>query len=299
MAARDYPNKGHVLLAWENDMYFRTDYYFTNGFQADFYHEKLEHSPLNWLLIPIQKPAGSNNHYGLQLRQEIHTPKDLSADSVSYGDHPYSSTLTLSQEKIVNLPQSGIRIRSGLRIGVLGPAALGNRTQEAAHSVSNPSRPPQGWDYQLTNDFIINYDLRVEKSIIHNQSTMLGWLGQGRFGTLHTDMESGLWFRLDARKGFFQRLGPSGGRGLNSILHLSASASYVFYNATLQGGVFNRTSPYIISSDKLIRWLGNIDLSITFELFQHQLECYAHFSTMEFKTSSPHTWMGIAYRYWF
>jgi len=38
-----------------------------------------------------------------------------------------------------------LRIVSGLRVGVLGPASLGFKTQELAHLLSNPSRPPQGW----------------------------------------------------------------------------------------------------------------------------------------------------------
>jgi len=293
------PFHGHILLAWENDMYFQTDYYFSNGFQIDYFHRNLKRSPLNWILMPARQQNNSNTHYGLQLRQEIFTPKDLAADTISPGDHPYSATLSLSQVKIVNLPIRGIRFSASFRLGVLGPAAMGFRTQSFAHVVSNPSRPPQGWENQLQNDIILNYDFELEKRIAQSDLTMLGIQSRIRLGTLHTDLAAGMWFRLDKRKGYFNRLGPSGEKSLNFIIHFSATANYVFYDATLQGGVFNKTSPYLIPSENIIRWVGNADLSATFELWEHQLEFYAHFLTPQFRDSNSHTWMGIAYKYWF
>ena len=115
--------------------------------------------------------------------------------------------------------------------------------------VSNPSRPPLGWDNQVKNDIIINYDLQVEKSIFRNDLSILGIQGRSRLGTLHTDLAAGIWFRLDARNGYFNRLGPSGDNGLNFVMHISATTSHIFYDATLQGGMFNKTSTYYISEE--------------------------------------------------
>ncbi len=289
----------YISFAWENDLYFQRDYYYTNGFQIDFFHDKLKQSPINRILIPFRNRGKGISWSGLQLRQEIFTPKDLAVDSISTGDHPYSSTLTLAQHSVFVLPDKHVRLVSGLRVGVLGPASLGFKTQELAHLVSNPSRPPQGWDYQVRNDLIVNYDLQVEKGIIHQKSALFGVKGKGRLGTLHTDLEAGLWFRFDARDGYFQRLGPKGGPGLNVVFGLSASASYVFYDATLQGGVINRNSPYIVAPDQMIRYLGNMEGLLTFELYQHQLEFYTQISSLRFQLAKPHAWMGIVYKYWF
>ncbi len=290
---------GYISFAWENDLYYQQDYYFTNGFQIDFFHDRLRQSPINRILIPIRDPKEGIIWSGLQLRQEIFTPKDLAMDTISAGDHPYSSTLTLAQVSVFNLPASRLRIVSGLKLGVLGPASLGFKTQELAHLVSNPSRPPQGWDYQVRNDLIVNYDLQVEKGLIQHGIALFGLKGKGRLGTLHTDLETGLWFRLDARKGYFNRFGPSGGPGLNVIFLLSASATYVFYDATLQGGVINKSSPYILAPDHLIRWLGNLEGSITFEFYRHQLEVYTQMTSPRFRLAQPHGWMGMAYKLWF
>lgn len=289
----------YISVAWENDLYYQHDYYYTNGFQVDFFHEKLQKSPINRILIPFRTPKAGITWSGLQLRQEIFTPKDLALDTISAGDHPYSSTLTLAQKSVFVLPDKQLRIVSGLRVGVMGPASLGFKTQELAHLISNPSRPPQGWDYQVRNDLIFNYDLQVEKGFITHQMARFGIKGKGRLGTLHTDLETGLWFRLDARNGYFNRLGPKGGPGLNVVFSLSATAGYVFYDATLQGGVINKSSPYIVAPDQMNRWLGNLEGSLTFEYYRHQLEIYTQISSPRFQLAEPHGWMGIAYKYWF
>ena len=293
------PFHGYLSFAWENDMYFQRDYYYTNGFQIDFFHIKLEASPFSRILLPPGRKQTGGDYHGLQLRQEIFTPKDLSADTISAGDHPYSSTLTLTQLKIVNLPDRAVRLTSGFQLGVLGPAALGFKTQELAHHISNPSRPPQGWDNQVKNDIIINYNFQFEKSFLHSKLSMFGIQGRSRLGTLHTDVSAGMWFRLDARSGYFQRLGPSGGKRLNLLMHFSASATHVFYDATLQGGMFNKSSSYYIIDEKMIRWLGQARLSATLELWGHQLVFFSHLTSPRFKNSSPHAWTGIAYKYWF
>ena len=289
----------YISVAWENDLYYQRDYYYTNGFQVDFFHDKLRQSPINRILIPFRHPRTGTSWSGLSLRQEIFTPRNLATDSISAGDHPYSSTLTLAQVSVFVIPNKQLRIVSGLRVGVLGPASLGYKTQELAHLVSNPSRPPQGWDYQVQNDLIINYDVQVEKGFTHHEMALFGIKGKGRLGTLHTDLEGGIWLRLDARNGYFNRLGPMGGPGLNVVFSLSATAGYVFYDATLQGGMLNRSSPHIVPPEDMTRWLGKLEASLTLELYRHQLDFYTQISSPRFQLAEPHGWIGIAYKYWF
>jgi hypothetical protein len=289
----------HISFAWENDLYYQHDYYFTNGFQIDFFHDWLRRSPINRILLPTGKKVVGKRYSGLQLRQEIFTPKDLASDTISAGDHPYSSTLTLAQVSVFLMPDTKIRIVSALRLGVLGPASLGYRTQELAHQVSNPSRPPQGWEYQLRNDLLINYDIQMEKGILDKGFASFGIRGKSRLGTLHTDLEAGLWMILDARKSYFNRFGPSGDPGLHVLLRLFAGGRRIFYDATLQGGVFNKSNPYVLTSGNLIRWIGNLEASLLLEVWQHQLEIYSQLASPRFLYGESHGWVGIAYRYWF
>jgi len=289
----------YISFAWENDLYYQRDYYYTNGFQIEFFHDKLGQSPINRILMPFRYSKTGITWSGLRLRQEIFTPRDLAMDSISVGDHPYSSTLTLAQNSVFVLPNKQLRIVSGLKVGVLGPASLGFITQKLAHLISNPSRPPKGWDNQVQNDLIINYDLQVEKGFTHHEMALFGVKGKGRLGTLNTDLEAGLWLRLDARNGYFNRLGPMGGPGLNVVFGLSATASYIFYDATLQGGMLNRSSPYIVPPEHMTRWLGKLEGTLTLELSLHQLEFYTQISSPRFELAEPHGWVGIAYKHWF
>ena len=71
------------------------------------------------------------------------------------------------------------------------------------------------------------------------------------------------------------------------------------YDATLQGGMLNRSSPYIVPPDDMTRWLGKLEASLTLELYRHQLEFYTQISSPKFQLAEPHGWMGIAYKYWF
>ncbi len=173
-----------------------------------------------------------------------------------YLDHP-SHTLTLSHVSVVNMPEKMMRIVSDLRLGVMGPASLGFRTQELAHSVSNPSRPTLGWEYQLQNDFIINYDIRLEKGVFSIDLACIGFMGKGRLGTLHTGLEAGLWF------------------------------------------ILNKSSPYVIPSDKVMPWIGNLDASLSSELLAHQLEFYTRLASPRFHMAVPHGWMAIACKFCF
>ena len=94
-----------VSVAWENDLYFRSDYYYTNGMQLEAFNDFLKGSPVNRILVSAEKEEDWEYFSGLQLRQEMYTPTDLSSDTILIGDHPYVSTLILSQ------------------YGVLGPAS--------------------------------------------------------------------------------------------------------------------------------------------------------------------------------
>ena len=144
-------------------------------------------------------------YHGLHLLQEIYTPRNLETDSVSPGDHPYSAILSLAESKTVFRPDAGLRYTSEIRVGIVGPAALGLFTQSLAHRISNPSRPPGGWDYQIQNDLILNYDLRVDKQLVRYDFSGFGISGVIRAGIPHSDLSGGLWWRRDPGNRFFKK----------------------------------------------------------------------------------------------
>jgi len=278
-------------------MFNKMDWYYTNGLQFLLYHESLQKSPFDNILLPFKVRDEDRAWYGLALRQELYTPRDLEDDTIRAGDHPYAATLTLTQQRVVNRPGSGIRFTSGLRVGILGPAALGFFAQDIIHRIT-PSNPPKGWDYQVHNDIILNYDFMVDKEIYRDDLTILGVKGRGRLGTLHTDFSGGLWFRMELSQEYFNRLGPATDNTHNLYFQMEGNSRFVVYDATLQGGLFNKTSPYVIPAASVNRLVGDINMSLVLEIRGHQLGLYQHLISSRFSESKWHGWLGINYTYW-
>ena len=284
-------------VAFENDMFNKMDWYYTNGLQFLLYHESLQKSPVDRILLPFKIREKDRAWYGLTLRQELYTPRDLEEDTIRARDHPYAATLTLTQRRVVNRPESGTRFTTGLRVGILGPAALGFHAQDIIHRIT-PSNPPQGWDYQVQNDVILNYDFMVDKEILRDGVSIMGLKGIARMGTLHTDFSGGIWYRLDMGQDYFERLGPGTDNKFNLYFQMEGTGRFVIYDATLQGGLFNTTSPYVIPAESVNRIVGDINMSLVFEIFGHQLGLYQHIISPRFSESTWHGWLGINYTYW-
>ncbi|KKK51084.1 hypothetical protein LCGC14_3118520, partial [marine sediment metagenome] len=243
-----------------------------------------------------RKQTGDSYH-GLQLRQEIYTPKDLSADTIAAGDHPYSSTLTLSQVKITDNAELGIRYISELRLGILGPAALGFHAQKLIHNIT-PSDPPQGWDNQVGNDLMLNYNVTVDKGVVEDEYSQFILHGRARLGTVYTDATAGFLVRMEYQPKYFSFIDPDPARRFNIYVEFGGNLRFVGYDASLQGGMFNRTSPYTIPSESVSRIVAEGRINIVLELPKHQLVFYENVVSPRFDASEWHAWLGISYRYW-
>jgi hypothetical protein len=283
--------------AWENDLFNGHDYYYTNVIRLSLFHPKIQSSPVHRIFPPFGEKEHRMYH-GLHLRQEIYTPRNLEADSVLPGDHPYGATLSLVQSKTVFIPEIGLRYKSEFRIGVLGPAALGLFVQKLAHRISNPSRPPQGWDHQIQNDLILNYNLSLDKQLASFDLSELGLNGGLRLGTLHSDLSGGLWWRYDPGSSFFQRMGPDPSGKFEFQAMIGGLGRYVIYDATLQGGMFNSESPNVISGATISRWLPELNASILFRFKKHELHICEKLYGPRFDRAAWHSWMGIQYACW-
>ena len=278
-------------------MFNRMDWYFSNGINIGVYHEALGKSPLNRILLPLRIHETDLVYYGLKLRQEIYTPQDLTQDEIQSGDHPYAATLSLSSEKIVNRPASRLRIASGLQLGILGPAALGFQAQDFIHRIT-PSDPALGWDNQVGNDLMLNYNLSVDKGVVEDDYSQFILYGRARLGTVYTDASAGFGVRMEYNPKYFSFMDPDPGRRFNFYVEFGGNLRFVGYDATLQGGLFNNTSPYTIPSESVNRVVAEAAINAVFELPKHQLVFYQNIGSPRFEESDWHAWLGISYRYW-
>jgi lipid A 3-O-deacylase len=184
-------------------------------------------------------------------------------------------------------------ITTSFSFGVTGPAALGKEIQTGIHRwLKNPL--PHGWQYQVHNDIIINYQLNYEKQCLHVANNFLvNVTGEARLGTLNTKLSSGFNFMA----------GRFNHRFL-SFTHKRRKAEYYFfgqgrlhfigYDASLQGGLFNRTSPYHISSSDISRVVFQADGGMIVNLRKLFLSYTQSFLSKEFRTGTYHRWGGVS-----
>jgi len=145
---------GTWSFTYENDLLAGTDRYYTSGFQ--FAWRSSSYDPPAWLAAVTSSalfPAGGTPRWGLAFGQNIFTPSDTDARNPDPLDRPYAGWLYGA----VNLASYTAREYAGieLQLGVVGPAALGEQTQNNVHDFLNIDRA-FGWDYQIKDEPGVN-----------------------------------------------------------------------------------------------------------------------------------------------
>ncbi|WP_246524020.1 lipid A deacylase LpxR family protein [Neoroseomonas eburnea] len=147
---------GTFAFTYENDLLAGTDRFYTSGFQLAW--RSSSYDPPSWLSFLTDRPSllfpeGGAPRWGLSFGQNIFTPADTQRRNPDPLDRPYAGWL-----------YGGISINSAtatsygsieLQIGVVGPSALGEETQNNVHDLLNIDRA-LGWDYQLKDEPGIN-----------------------------------------------------------------------------------------------------------------------------------------------
>jgi len=145
-------------FSFENDIFDRTDKGYTNGTKfALIYKVNTEVHP--FFKIPFLYDSSKNHFTKFSLGQDIMTPDDTNRTNPDPNDVPYSAWLYLgmawSQADSKNSDTFEVQL------GMVGPAALGEQTQNLVHKLTD-STIANGWDYQLANEpgIIISYEHR-------------------------------------------------------------------------------------------------------------------------------------------
>jgi lipid A 3-O-deacylase len=286
-----------LKINFENDLLDNTDRYYTNGIRIDIISPFLRSFPLNYLMIPYW--GAGTNYYGISIIQNMYTPSTTKTGGILYGDRPYAATLTIRNFKITNDPVKRFRQSSELDLGVIGPYSLGGFIQKTFHENIPTNTEPLGWFYQVQNDVILNYNLTFEKGIINNRSFDFNLVATSSFGTLFTNAGAGFMIRAGRFNPYFLNLGilrP----GANHQQRLKNSQIYFFlnikgkvigYDATLQGGIFNRTSIYTLSSKSVSRFIADGCAGITLNLGGVRLDVGQFLLSPEFHGGMWHHWV--------
>ena len=246
-----------LVFAYANDLFFATDYYFTQGITVNWESPALAHSPINRVLPA--GPANSTRHHGIQLDYNGYTPLRIVDDFIRVGDRPYAAYLYFSLYRISNQAARRQRLTTAVEVGFIGPGAGGKFIQTKLHELTH-NVIPRGWDYQIRTDAILGYRVAYEKQVLAagNWAEVIGTT-EASLSTLYTYAGAGGKLRFGRFNPYFTNLGIAGPRtraGLRPwqcYTQATLAGRVVGYDASLQGGVFNRSSPYTLMASTIRR----------------------------------------------
>ena len=164
--------QGSFNLYFENDLFAETDQDYTNGirlslispdldsFEQQFIDNAQVKSLFQWLnpklsMFHPQVPGGSDGpgkssrRVVISIGQTIYTPETINATDLLEDERPYAGWLYLG---VAYHARNRNQLRTvGVNLGVVGPAAWGQETQDLIHDLRGFDKF-QGWDNQLENE---------------------------------------------------------------------------------------------------------------------------------------------------
>ncbi len=275
---------------YDNDYFTKTDQYYSQGIGLEFVSPAIAKFPVSKLLW---QPFKRSSKYGILLNSFGYTPTTISRDEILYGDRPFSASISIKTFSIQVDDVRRQQFSSAMTLGVIGPLAFGKEMQTGIHRALD-NKIPQGWQHQIKNDVVVNYQLNYEKQLAHIENHfLLNSTSEIRLGTLNTKLNTGLSFMA----GWFNNRYTDGGktkRKFEIYLFGQGRTNLVGYDASLQGGIFNRNSPYTISYSDLTRIVFQADGGIVVNFKILYLSYTQSFLTKEFETGKNHRWGGVS-----
>ena len=285
---RDINSESYFRFNYDNDFFTATDLYYTQGYQLELVTPWLCKNPINYILPKVKN---GETRYGLLFENLGYVPTSISVAAIQYGDRPYASTMALKSFAIATDTVQHYRIASSLTVGVIGPAAQGNEIQTGIHKWIG-DEPPLGWHNQVKNDLVLDYELGYEKELLRLKN----------FFALNLDTKAHLsTFTTNASIGFNATLGlinspftaTKNKKKFTAYLYTQPKLKFVGYDASLQGGLFNTTSPYTIPNSGIERFVYENNYGIIIRLHSLYFEYSRNDITSEFKSGHSHKWGGF------
>ena len=288
---RTIHDKSYFRFHYDNDYFTKTDYYYTQGITLEYVHPSIKKFIFTKILV---RPAGNDFQYGIAFNIFGYTPTSIRSNNILYGDRPYASCMSFKTFAIASDSIKQQRVSSAISIGVIGPAAQGEEIQTGIHRwLKNVL--PKGWQYQVKNDVIINYEISFEKKLFGaNSYFLLNGIAESKLGTLNDKLGAGFNFMTGNFNHPYQTARPRK-KKLEYYLYGQSRADIIGYDASMQGGVFNHQSPYTIPAGDISRVVFRADAGIVFNFKKLHLSYTQSYLTKEFHTGSYHRWGGVSF----
>ena len=289
LSYKNINSESYFRLNYENDFFAATDEYYTQGISLEVVSAAMKKNPLTKLLI---HPSYSYLRYGIGIEHNGYTPSDIGHNEVLYGDRPFAGALMLKSFAIAIDPDRHQRFSASLSTGVLGPFAGAGQMQRDIHKwLFNIT--PHGWDNQIQNDVIVNYEVDYEKQLL-SYKNICSFDADAcvRAGTLSDKANLGVTMMI----GFFDApysSATSAKSNFRIYAYEHPEFCFVGYDATLEGGLFDRTSPYTISANNIDRIVFKNRFGFVIAWQGFNLEYFQSVMSREFETQKMHVWGGV------
>lgn len=289
LSFRNIPSDKYFRINYENDFFAAFDRDYTQGILIEKVHPGLSRFPFMKILW---HPAHDQIKYGLAIEHNAYTPNDIAAYDIQYGDRPYAGVLLLKSFLIADDFNRKERISVSFSTGVIGQAAGGEQMQRTIHHWINYMQP-EGWHNQIQNDLVLNYQVNLEKQIYqYDHLFLLSLYGSARAGTLSDKLSGGFTSSLGNFESPFVR-SDRPHRSFQWYVYFNLTGNAVAYDATLQGGLFNRSSVYTIPVSEISHFTLQDKFGLVLIFRSLYLEYYLTGSTEEFYTSIYHRTGGL------
>ncbi|PZX94985.1 lipid A deacylase LpxR family protein [Flavobacterium aquariorum] len=285
---REIKSDHYFRYYFDNDFFANTDYYYTLGQNFELVSPKLLKNPINKLFAKLNN---SEQKYGLSWEQIGFTPTNLKSDEIIYDDRPYAAAAMLKSFLISTDTIHKTTISSTLSVGIIGPFCSGKEIQSTIHEWIGKDIP-LGWQHQIQNDLILNYEISHEKELYRlNNLFALNSNAKLRLGTMNTNISGGLTTTFGKINSPFTSLKSK--NNFQIYGYYQGLVTAVGYDASLQGGLFNQNSPYVITNENMERFTFQKNLGIVLHSKTFYLEYYRSWISKEFETGRTHSWGGF------
>jgi len=242
------PNDNYFRIHYDNDYFAATDENYTQGYNLELVLASLSKNPVNALFLKTESDITT---YGIAIEHIGFTPNDYASDDIQFGNRPFAAAIMLKSFKISTDTSKKSRITSSLSLGLMGPGAFGEEMQVGIHKATG-NKIPMGWQYQIRNDVVVNYDIGFEKQLLEYSDLMtlqaqFNW----QLGTLFSNVSAGLNGTVGLMNSVFSESDQP--KKFQVYVYSQAFVTVVGYDATLQGGLFSKESPYTIASGDVER----------------------------------------------
>lgn len=286
-AFRSMESDRYFRFNYDNDYFDSSDRNYTQGYSFEIVLPVLKKNPINYVLIA---PNKNKKRYGVAIEHIGYTPRYYERPEIQFGDRPFAAAIMLKSFVISTDAVFKSRITSSLNLGLIGPGAFGKEMQVAIHEATN-NVIPLGWSHQIKNDVVVNYGINYEKQIWRYRDLWsVQTEGSLNLGTLFTNASLGINTTFGLLN---QPFSAPAKKRFRIYGYAQPVVSVIGYDATLQGGVFNKKSPYIIDADAVKRFTAQFNYGLVLRTKTLYFEYARSLITREFESGTPAGWGGI------